>query len=115
MSSANAGRWIPLSGIVFVALFVVAFAITGDTPQPSDSDAEYLAYYGDSGNRKQEIAVFFMIVIGALFFLWFLTNLRERLRAVESGSHGLATHEMEPFCTPWAPAARTSETQRASR
>ena len=26
-----------------------------------------------------------------------------------------ATHEMEPFCTPCEPAARTSERQRASR
>ncbi len=91
MNSATAGRLTPLSGIVFVALFVLAFALTGDSPQASDSDAEYLAWYGDSGNRTQEIVVFFMIVVGALFFLWFLTSLRERLRAVESGSHGLST------------------------
>ena len=59
MNSSSAGRWIPLSGIVFVALFAVVFSLTGDSPAPSDSDAEYLAYYGDSGNRTQEIAAFF--------------------------------------------------------
>ena len=91
MNSSSAGRWIPLSGIVFVALFAVVFTLTGDSPAPSDSDAEYFAYYGDSGNRTQEIAAFFMIAIGALFFVWFLTNLRERLRGVESESHGLST------------------------
>ena len=39
-----------------------------------------------------------------------------RIARVPPGSESTsATHEIEPFCTPCAPAARTTETQRASR
>jgi hypothetical protein len=91
MNGANPGRWIPLSGIVYVVLFVLVFVLTGDSPQGSDPDSEYLAYYGDSGNRNQEIVVFFLLAVAAIAFVWFVAHLRGRLRAVESEPHGLST------------------------
>jgi hypothetical protein len=90
MNSTNAGRWIPLSGIVYVVLFVLAFILTGDSPQASDSDSEIVSYYGDSGNRNKEIAVFFLIIAAALFFVWFLAHLRGRLRTVEGEPQSLS-------------------------
>ncbi len=87
----NVGRWVPLSGIVYVALLIASFGLLGDSTQASDSDATILSYYADSGNRNQEIAVFFMLAIAALAFLKFATHLRGRLRAVESEPHSLST------------------------
>lgn len=74
-------RWAPASGIVYVLLFVVAFIVVpGDI---GDTDEEILAYYADSGNRAREIAAFFLIAVAALFLLWFVSTLRNRLRSVE--------------------------------
>jgi hypothetical protein len=91
LSGSGLGRWVPLSGIAYVALFVVGLVLTSDSPQASDSDSEIVAYYTDSGNRNQEIVTFFLVVLAVLFFLWFLTSLHGRLRAVEDGSNGLST------------------------
>ena len=74
-------RWAPATGILYVALFVIAFVITGDGP--GDSDEEILSYYADSGNRATDIAAFFLIAAGVLLFLWFLVTLRSRLRSAE--------------------------------
>ena len=74
-------RWAPASGIVSVLLFLVAFIVApGDL---GDTDEEILAYYADSGNRAGEIAAFFLITVGVLCFLLFLSTLRNRLRSVE--------------------------------
>jgi hypothetical protein len=91
MRSAGGNRWIPASGIGYVVLFIVGIILTSDSPQASDSDTEILSYYGDSGNRSQEVVVFFLLVIAALLLVWFVTDLRGRLRAVESEPHGLST------------------------
>jgi hypothetical protein len=91
VSGSNVSRWIPLSGIVYVALFVVGLNLTSNSPQPSDSDSKILSYYADSGNRNKEIVTFFLVVVAALFFLWFVTHLRGRLRAVEREPHSLSS------------------------
>lgn len=74
-------RWAPLAGVAYVVLVVAALFVTGegagDTPQ------EYSAYYADSGNRTKEIFGFFLLVAGALVFLWFLAALRGYLARAE--------------------------------
>jgi hypothetical protein len=74
-------RWAPLSGLVFSALWVIAFVIVGSGA--GDTDEEILSYYEDSGNRSQEITAFFLILAAVLFYLWFLALLRSRLRVRE--------------------------------
>jgi hypothetical protein len=91
VNGAGAARWIPLSGIVYVVLFVVVLVVIGDSPAASDPDADFVSYYADSGNRNKEFAAFFILVVATMFFLWFVTDLRARLRAVESEPHGLST------------------------
>jgi hypothetical protein len=86
----NFARWSPAAGIVFVILWIVAFAITGSSPDSGDSDSKILSYYADSGHRARDIAGLFLVLAAALFFLWFLATLRARLVQAEGGRGGLA-------------------------
>jgi hypothetical protein len=86
----TAARWAPVSGIVFVALWLIAFiAVPGDSVSSSDTDADILAYYADSGNRDKELAAFFMLLAASLLFVWFVAVLRGRLASAEGGAGGL--------------------------
>jgi hypothetical protein len=82
-------RWWPATGIVFVALWIVAFAITGSSPESNDSDAKILAYYADSGHRTRDMVAFFLVLAALLFFVWFLAVLRDRLVRAEGAVGGL--------------------------
>jgi hypothetical protein len=116
-------RWTPVSGIVYVTLFLIAFIVTSDSPQASDSDEKIVSFYADSGNRAQDIAALFLIVFAALFFLWFVSLLRDRLRTVESEPGRLsalgfgagvasATLLMAAACVGVAPSVTASDTDR---
>ncbi len=82
-------RWSPVSGVVFVVLWIVAFAVTNNTPESGDSDASIVDYYNSSGHRNRDIAAFFCVLVGALFFVWFLSALRTRLARAEGKAGGL--------------------------
>jgi hypothetical protein len=76
-------RWSPISGIVFVVLYVIAGVIFMDAPAPSATDDEILSYYTDSGNQRSFAIAFLLTTIAAPFFLWFLGSLGGRLRQAE--------------------------------
>jgi hypothetical protein len=78
-------RWWPLTGVAFVGLWVAAFALIGD--DAGNTDSEILAYYTKDSNRTKHAVAFFLILAAGLFFLWFLSKLRERLAQVEGGAH----------------------------
>lgn len=82
-------RWAPVSGVLFAALSAVALGIASQ--EIGDSSAKVVAFYEDAGNRAREIAAFFLVVVAVLFFLWFLSVLRERLRSVEKESQSLSS------------------------
>ena len=72
-------RWMPLSGIVFVALVLLAVVVlSGEHPESDASGAEVLAFY-DAENVRQTLAamvlaaaapfiVFFALSLGAFLF-----------------------------------------------
>jgi hypothetical protein len=78
-------RWAPVSGIVFVVLWIVAVALAADEPDSGDSDGKILAYYAKHSNRVQHWVAFFLVAVALFFFLWFLSVVRSRLAAVEGG------------------------------
>ena len=88
----KAARWAPLSGVVYVALWIAAFMVAGD--EEKDSDSEILAWYGDSGNRNKGIVSIFLILAASLFFVWFVAVLRGRLARSEGGA---GTHTAVAF------------------
>ena len=82
-------RWSPLSGVVFVAAWVIAIAITSGSPSSDDSDTSIVNYYNSSSHRSKDIIALFCVLIGLLFFIWFLSALRTRLARAEGKAGGL--------------------------
>ena len=86
---ARWARWWPLTGIAFVALWIIGFAILGDDVDSQSSNEKILAYYAKSGNRDKHVALFFMVLAAGLFFVWFITRLRGRLARAEGTAGNL--------------------------
>ena len=80
-------RFAPLSGLLFVVLFVLAVIILGST---GDTPEEVRDYYAD--NEGRIFAGFFVLVASALAFLWF-TEL--------SGTSSAASRSNRAHSQPW--------------
>jgi magnesium-transporting ATPase (P-type) len=75
-------RWSALAGVLFVALFAVALALSGNT---GDNPSEVQQWYADDGNQTKQIVAWFLYVGSALAFLSFLGTLRDMLVRAEGG------------------------------
>lgn len=73
----------PASGIVHAVLVVVGILLLVQESIDTNTDEQIRSYYADSGNRNAEIVGFFLVVLGVLFFLWFISVLRSRLSSAE--------------------------------
>ncbi len=77
-------RWSPVSGIVFVALFVLAVAVLGST---GDTPDEVRDYYED--NESRVFTGFLILVASALAFLGFVATVRSFLARAEAEPRSL--------------------------
>jgi hypothetical protein len=68
----------PISGIFFVALFLVSF-MSMSTPDGDASDGTWEDYWHDSGNRAQGMVASIAMCLAAICFLWLVAALRRRL------------------------------------
>jgi hypothetical protein len=75
-------RWSAVAGVLFVALFAVALALSANT---GDNPSEVQQWYADSGNRTKEFVAWFLYVAAAIAFLSFLGTLRDMLVRAEGG------------------------------
>jgi len=90
MNGSSWARWSPLSGIVFVAAYILGMVLT-KAPDSSDPAETIAAYYPDhKGHRVQMIIAAYVLIGAALLFLWFVSGLRSRLRAAEGGTGTLS-------------------------
>lgn len=70
------------AGIVFVALFVVGtlFSLDGadlsDAASPGAADQQVLRYLSSSSNRVEHMIGAYLLILGAIAFLWFCQGLR---------------------------------------
>jgi hypothetical protein len=76
-----------IAGIVFVALFVVGVLMSLDSPDvgdlsPSQADQKILTYLSSSSHRVQHVVGAYVLIVAAVFFVWFCLGLRARLEAV---------------------------------
>jgi hypothetical protein len=85
MSQRGLQRWGPLAGAVFVALIVIGFLISGDSPNPDASNAKIVSYLGDNSQYDKSVAGFFILLAASLFLLVFFAALRSRLVSAEGG------------------------------
>jgi hypothetical protein len=81
-------RWSALAGVLFVALFAVALALSANS---NDDPAELAKWLADSGNRDQQFVAWFLYIGSALAFLSFLGTLRDMLVRAEGGPGTLSS------------------------
>ena len=84
-------RWSRLSwltGVVFVALLVASFSVSGNSPGSDESGAKVISFYRDHQNAQRASAI--LGALAVVFFLFFAGALREHLRGSDRAS-GLAT------------------------
>jgi hypothetical protein len=89
MEARGLERFAPLTGVVFVALIVLAIVIGGETPDNDDSQEAIVEFWRDNDDAQ-----IWSNVIGAwatVFFLWFAASLRSALRRGEEGPARLST------------------------
>jgi hypothetical protein len=83
---AQQRRWhplAPLTGVAFVVLAVIAFVISGETPDSNDSPLKILAFY--KNNDTEQIWASAVLAWSTVLFLFFLGILRSVLQAAEGG------------------------------
>lgn len=78
----------PLTGILFVVLAIVAFAVTGETPGTDDARQEIVSFYLDNDSEMSISAALLALAWVALLF--FLGSLRQALRAAPGDEGGLS-------------------------
>jgi hypothetical protein len=83
MSPSGWARVSGAMGIPFVVGFVLLGALSGDSPDYKSSDSKILDWYASHSHRVRDIAGIFVLAVSAVFFLWFLGQLRATLRAAE--------------------------------
>jgi hypothetical protein len=49
-------RWVPLTGVLAVAVMIISFAIAGSSPSSDDSDAKILSYFASTSHQHRNIA-----------------------------------------------------------
>jgi hypothetical protein len=79
----------PLTGILFVVLVVVAFLISGETPETDDSPQRIVDFYLD--NESAQSVASAILALGCVALVFFLGSLRQALRAAPGDDGGLST------------------------
>ena len=83
------GRVGPWMGIAFVVLFVAGFLIfstPNTTSHRASNVAKWAGWWTDSGHRTTAIIGAYLMVLGALAFVWFASSLQQRLRDRSDGT-----------------------------
>jgi hypothetical protein len=82
MQTDRAQRYLPLAGILFVVVFVVANAITGSMPDQDSSAQKIFSYWDD--HQGTQTAAAFLGAFAVVLFVFFAGALRSALRSNES-------------------------------
>ncbi len=75
-------KWAPVSGIVFVVLFLLLFFLPVNEP-PQNPTAEELTAFHEEEGEARPIREFFLAGLAAASLMWFAGSLRTHLRRVE--------------------------------
>jgi hypothetical protein len=81
METERVNRLLPLTGVLFVVVFVVANAITGSMPDENSSAQKVFSYWHD--HQGAQTASAFLGAFAVLLFVFFAGTLRSALQARE--------------------------------
>ncbi|MFL6238217.1 MAG: hypothetical protein ACJ735_01810 [Actinomycetes bacterium] len=85
METGRWARWAPLTGVLAIAIVLIAFiAVGGSTPDTKASAEKVYNYYKD--HRSRQMGAAFLVMIGAAIFVMFAAVLRGAL------ARGSVTH-----------------------
>jgi hypothetical protein len=73
--------WAPLTGVLFIALLIIGFAVGGDPPDADSAPDEIVDWYVD--NKDSVELSSFLAAIGGAVLIFFVGYLRKVLRAAE--------------------------------
>jgi hypothetical protein len=90
MRQARRDVWTPVAGVLAAVTFVAGVILSSASPDSKDSDAKVLAWYASHGHRLANIIGAYLLAFCGLFLLWFVSGLRQRLRAAEGPGGRLA-------------------------
>jgi hypothetical protein len=71
-------RFAPLTGLAFVVIAVIAFAIGGSTPSDHDTAQQVQDFYGKHHDKHMLLS--FILALSIPFMLFFVSSLRHELR-----------------------------------
>ncbi|HEY7380005.1 MAG TPA: hypothetical protein VH572_02255 [Gaiella sp.] len=98
-----------LGGVLFVVFFVVGVLLPGSPPTVDDSSSTVVSFFAD--NRGPVLVGTFLIGLGVLAMIWFVSSLVEAMRRADEGR--LATAALIGFLLGFA-AATVAALARAS-
>jgi hypothetical protein len=84
----NSQRIGALTGVLFVILVIVAFAVSGETPDADDSTRKIVSYYID--NDDEQMIAAGLLGWASVALLFFLGSLRKALRRATGDDGGLS-------------------------
>ncbi len=88
VAPSERGSRIALAGLLFAALFLLAWFLLRGAPRFDATDAQLVAYYGDSTNRRQSMIVgLYVIPLAGIAFIWFMAALRDRYIRTAGSEH----------------------------
>jgi hypothetical protein len=90
MQQPRRDLWTPIAGVLAAVTFVIGLILVSNSPDNNDSDAQVVAWYADHGHRLGVLIGVYFLAFCGLFVLWFVSGLRQRLRAAEGPGGRLA-------------------------
>jgi hypothetical protein len=79
----------PLTGILFVVLAIIAFAVGGESPGVDDSTRKVVSFYVDNDSEQQIAGA--LLGLACISLIFFLGSVRRALRAAVGDEGGLST------------------------
>jgi hypothetical protein len=82
------GSRIAFAGLLFSALFLLAWYLLRETPPFDASDDQLIEHYGDSAQRTESMVVaLYVIPLAGIAFIWFMAALRDRYVRTATREH----------------------------
>jgi hypothetical protein len=82
------GSRIALAGLLFSALFLLAWYLLRGAPPFDASDDQLTAYYADSAHSTESMVVgLYVIPLAGIAFIWFMAALRDRYVRTATSEH----------------------------